>query len=60
MKEWLKADILLIFVFVGLMVSACFWNIKNKKVSIRFCIAATIVIVLVLVNIIYYSMLKQI
>ena len=35
MREWLMADICLMYVMVGLMVSAAFWSVKNEKVAIN-------------------------
>ena len=60
MTEWLKADIFLIFFFTGLLVSGYAWNNKNKKMAMFFCIASVIVIVFVLVNILYFSIVKTI
>ena len=60
MTEWLKADIFLIFFFIGLLVSGCIWNIINKKVAMVFYIAAVIVIVFILGNILYFNIVKTI
>ena len=59
MREWLMADVFLIFVFVALMVSMYFWYVKEKKIAIRFCIAAAIVITFVLGNILYFYIFKE-
>ena len=59
MREWLMADVFLIFVFVALMVSVYFWYVKEKKIAIRFCIAAAIVITFVLGNILYFYIFKE-
>ena len=60
MTEWLKADIFLIFFFIGLLVSGCIWNIINKKAAMVFYIAAVIVIVFILGNILYFNIVKTI
>lgn len=59
MREWLMADICLMYVMVGLMVSAAFWSVKNKKVAIKFCIVGAIITIFVLGNILYFYIFKQ-
>ena len=59
MREWLMADICLMYVMVGLMVSAAFWSVKNKKVAIKFIIFGAIITIFVLGNILYFYILKQ-
>lgn len=54
MRGWLMADICLMFVMVGSMTSAVFWNIKNKKVAIKFIIVSVIITIFVLGNILYF------
>ena len=58
-REWLMADICLMYVMVGLMVSAAFWSVKNKKVAIKFIIFGAIITIFVLGNILYFYILKQ-
>ena len=58
MREWLMADICLMYVMVGLMVSAAFWSVKNKKVAIKFIIVGVIITIFVLGNILYYYIFK--
>lgn len=59
MREWLMADICLMYVMVGLMVSAAFWSVKNKKVAIKFCIVGAIITIFVLGNILYFYIFKE-
>ena len=59
MREWLMADICLMYVMVGLMVSAAFWSVKNKKVAIKFIIVGVIITIFVLVNILYFYIFKE-
>ena len=59
MREWLMADICLMYVMVGLMVSAAFWSVKNKKVAIKFIIVGAIIIIFVLGNILYFYIFKE-
>ena len=55
MEEWLIADIFLLFIFVGLMVSLPFWFSKIKKVGVWICIVAVVILMFVLSNILYFS-----
>lgn len=59
MREWLMADIYLMYVMVGLMVSAAFWSVKNKKVAIKFIIVGAIITIFVLGNIMYFYIFKE-
>jgi len=59
MREWLMADICLMYVMVGLMVSAAFWSVKNKKVAIKFIIVGAIITIFVLGNILYFYIFKE-
>ena len=59
MREWLMADICLMYVMVGLMVSAAFWSVKNKKVAIKFIIVGAIITIFVLANILYFYIFKE-
>lgn len=59
MREWLMADICLMYVMVGLMVSAAFWSVKNEKVAIKFIIVSAIITIFVLGNILYFYILKE-
>ena len=59
MREWLMADICLMYVMVGLMVSAAFWSVKNKKVSLKFIIVGAIITIFVLWNILYFYIFKE-
>lgn len=59
MREWLMADICLMYVMVGLMVSAAFWSVKNKKVAIKFIIVGVIITIFVLGNILYFYIFKE-
>jgi hypothetical protein len=59
MREWLMADICLMYVMVGLMVSAAFWSVKNKKVAIKFIIVGEIITIFVLGNILYFYIFKE-
>lgn len=58
-REWLMADICLMYVMVGLMVSAAFWSVKNKKVAIKFIIVGAIITIFVLGNILYFYIFKE-
>ena len=53
------ADICLMYVMVGLMVSAVFWSVKNEKVAIKFIIVGAIITIFVLGNILYFYILKE-
>ena len=53
------ADICLMYVMVGLMVSAAFWSVKNKKVAIKFIIVGVIITIFVLGNILYFYIFKE-
>ena len=57
MREWLMADICLMY--VGLMVSAAFWSVKNKKVATKFIIVGAIITIFVLGNILYFYIFKE-
>ena len=59
MREWLMADICLMYVMVGLMVSAAFWSVKNEKVAIIFIIVGAIITIFVLGNILYFYIFKE-
>lgn len=60
MREWLMADICLMYVMVGLMVSAAIWSVKDKKVvAIIFIIVGAIITIFVLVNILYFYIFKE-
>ena len=59
MRQWLMADICLMYVMVGLMVSAAFWSVKNKKVAIKFIIVGAIITIFVLGNILYFYIFKE-
>lgn len=59
MRELLMADICLMYVMVGLMVSAAFWSVKNKKVAIKFIIVGAIITIFVLGNILYFYIFKE-
>ena len=59
MREWLMADICLMYVMVGLMVSAAFWSVKNKKVAMKFIIVGVIITIFVLANILYFYIFKE-
>ena len=59
MREWLMADICLMYVMVGLMVSAAFWSVKNKKVAIKFIIVGAIITIFVLGNILYFYIFNE-
>ena len=59
MRELLMADICLMYVMVGLMVSAAFWSVKNKKVAIKFIIVGVIITIFVLGNILYFYIFKE-
>ena len=59
MREWLMADICLMYVMVGLMVSAAFWSIKNEKVAIKLSIVVAIITIFVLGNILYFYIFKE-
>ena len=59
MREWLMADICLMYVMVGLMVSSAFWSVKNKKVAIKFIIVGAIITIFVLGNILYFYIFKE-
>lgn len=59
MREWVMADICLMYVIVGLMVSAAFWSAKNKKVAIKFIIVGAIITIFVLGNILYFYIFKE-
>lgn len=59
MREWLMADICLMYVMVGLMVSAAFWSVKNKKVAIKFIIVGAIITIFVIANILYFYIFKE-
>ena len=59
MREWLMADICLMYVMVGLMVSAAFWSVKNEKVAIKFIIVGAIITIFVLGNILYFYIFKE-
>lgn len=59
MREWLMADICLMYVMVGLMVSAAFWSVNNKKVAIKFIIVGAIITIFVLGNILYFYIFKE-
>ena len=59
MREWLMADICLMYVMVGLMVSAVSWRAKNEKVAIKFIIVGVIITIFVLGNILYFYIFKE-
>ena len=59
MREWLMADICLMYVMVGLMVSAAVWSVKNEKVAIKFIIVGVIITIFVLGNILYFYIFKE-
>ena len=59
MREWLMADICLMYVMVGLMVFAAFWGVKNEKVAIKFIIVGVIITIFVLGNILYFYIFKE-
>lgn len=59
MREWLMADICLMYVMVGLMVSAAFWSVKNENVAIKFIIVGAIITIFVLGNILYFYIFKE-
>ena len=59
MREWLMADICLMYVMVGLMVSAVSWRAKNEKVAIIFIIVGVIITIFVLGNILYFYIFKE-
>ena len=59
MREWLIVDVFLMFVFVGLMISAYSWNVKDKNVATRFYTTAIIVVVFVIGNILYFNIFKR-
>jgi hypothetical protein len=59
MREWLMADICLMYVMVGLMVSAAFWSVKNKKVAIKFIIVGVIITIFVLGTILYFYIFQD-
>lgn len=60
MREWLMADICLMYVMVGLMVSAVICSVKDKKVvAIKFIIVGAIITIFVLGNILYFYIFKE-
>jgi len=59
-REWLMADICLMYVMVGLMVSALICSVKDKKVvAIIFTIVGAIITMFVLGNILYFYIFKE-
>jgi len=59
-REWLMADICLMYIMVGLMVSALICSVKDKKVvAVIFVIVGVIITIFVLVNILYFYIFKE-
>ena len=60
MRELLMADICLMYVMVGLMVSAVICSVKDKKVlAIIFTIIGVTINIFVLGNILYFYIFKE-
>ncbi len=59
-REWLMADICLMYIMVGSMVSALICSVKDKKVvAVIFVIVGVIITIFVLGNILYFYIFKE-